>query len=49
MDEDDLYGDDLYDQSILTERRCPKCGALIVSHPDCSETCSNNECDYQER
>jgi uncharacterized OB-fold protein len=38
--------DDLYDQDILTKRKCPKCGARIVSHPDCTETCSNKNCEY---
>lgn len=45
---EDSY-DDLYDQSFITKRKCPKCGELIVSHPDCTETCSNKICDYCER
>lgn len=47
--------DDLYDQSFLTDRQCPECGARTVSHPDCTETCSNRKCksyniwiDYDE-
>lgn len=32
--------DSLYDQDILTERLCPKCGERIVSCPNCSEYCS---------
>ncbi len=39
--------DDLFDQDILTERPCPKCSGLIVSHPDCTESCS--KCDYRAK
>ena len=38
--------DALYDQDILTERKCPICGTEIVSHPDCTETCSDDNCDW---
>ncbi len=38
---------DLYDQNLLTDRKCPKCGKLIISCPDCTEVCSNDECDYE--
>ncbi len=41
--------DGLYDQSILTKRICPKCSERIVSHPDCTESCSNSDCDYYSR
>jgi len=41
--------DDLYDQDILTNRKCPDCGESIVSCPDCTEYCSNNLCGYQKR
>ncbi len=40
--------DDLYDQDILTGRPCPKCNELIIIHSDCTETCSNQSCDYKE-
>lgn len=42
-------GDDWYDMNIITKRPCPKCGMLIVSHPDCTEACSNDDCDYKKR
>jgi len=40
------YGDvdDLYDQSFLIDERCPECGSQIVSHPDCTFTCSDSGC-----
>jgi len=41
--------DELYDQSILTKRKCPKCGARIISHPDCTESCENENCGWEER
>lgn len=41
--------DDWYDMNIITKRPCPKCGMLIVSHPDCTEACSNDDCDYKKR
>jgi hypothetical protein len=41
--------DDIYDQDILTKRKCPECGALIISHPDCTESCSNEECEFERR
>lgn len=53
MTEDKIYpvteSDDLFDMDILTERKCPKCGKLIVSHPDCTHSCSNKECDWISR
>jgi len=53
MTEDKNYtyseADDLYDMDILTKRKCPKCKELIVSHPDCTESCSNEECDWISR
>jgi len=47
-DDDYLYteSDMLFDQDILTDRKCPKCGNKIVSYPDCTESCSNDSCDY---
>ncbi len=39
--------DELYSQDILTDRKCPRCGEFIVSHPDCTESCS--VCDYKSR
>lgn len=41
--------DDLYDQDILTKRLCPKCSERIISHSDCTERCTNPDCDYQAR
>ena len=41
--------DDLYDQNILTKDLCPKCGARIVSCPDCTTFCSDDNCDFEER
>jgi hypothetical protein len=32
--------DDLYDQDILTKRKCPECGEPIVICSDCTEYCS---------
>lgn len=50
MDADNVHhamdADDLYDVSFITERKCPKCGELTISHPDCTETCSNNKCEF---
>ncbi len=40
---------ELYDQDILTKRKCPKCGERIVIQPNCVEYCSNDDCDYKER
>lgn len=48
-DENWYKAGDLYDQDILTERKCPKCGERIISHPDCTERCSNDDCDYEKR
>ncbi len=53
VDEDEIYpvteSDDLFDQDVLTDRKCPKCDAFLISHPDCTTTCSFNRCDYVER
>ncbi len=38
--------DDLYDQNILTDRLCPKCGERIVISSDCIEFCS--VCKWEE-
>lgn len=35
-----------YDRDILTKRLCPLCKSRIVSHPDCTESCSNKKCKY---
>lgn len=37
---------DVYDKSFPVDIKCPKCGNHIISHPDCTESCSNDECDY---
>lgn len=53
MSEDEKYPwtetDDLHDTSFLTNRKCPKCGSRIISHPECRDECSNDECDYSIR
>ena len=41
--------DDLYDQDILTDCKCPICNAQIVSHPDCTESCSNELCEWKSK
>lgn len=38
-----------YDMDLITTRECPKCKMLIISHPDCTEGCSNDACDYESR
>ena len=40
--------DDIFDQDILTDRKCPECEELIVSHSDCTLSCSNDKCDFVE-
>jgi len=39
--------DDLYDQDILTDKKCPFCGEKVVSHPDCTESCSS--CNWKNK
>ena len=39
-----VEADMLYDKDIITKRKCPRCGEFIISHPDCTESCS--VCDY---
>lgn len=48
MEYDFSETDDLFDQDMLTDRLCPKCSELIISHPDCTESCSNRKCDYTD-
>lgn len=38
--------DDFYDEDILTDEECPSCGAKVISHPDCTTTCSNSNCEF---
>ena len=38
--------EDFYDEDILTDKECPKCGNFLWSHPDCTNTCSDDNCDY---
>ena len=37
--------DDFCDEDILTEKRCQDCGARIISHQDCTHSCSNDNCE----
>ncbi len=37
--------DDFYDEDILTDRECLICGAKVISHPDCTTSCSNDNCE----
>lgn len=48
-DKDWYKAAELYDQDILTKRKCPKCGERIVIQPNCTEYCSNDNCDYKDR
>ncbi len=47
--EEGLDAWDLYDMDITTDRDCPKCGNKIISHPDCSESCSSDDCDHLDK
>ena len=38
---------DYYDQDMKTEYKCPICGCIIISHPDCSLSCS--KCEFKSK
>lgn len=40
---------DLYDESFLIDRKCPKCGSRLISHPTDENTCSNRECEFYDK
>lgn len=40
---------DLYDESFLVDRECPKCGSRLISHPTDETTCSNRECEFYDK
>jgi len=38
--------DDLYDQDILTDEKCPACGKFLYIGPDCISKCSDSNCSF---
>lgn len=46
-DDKDCY--DLYDESFLVDRKCPKCGSQLISHPTDENTCSNRKCEFYDK
>ena len=38
--------DDLYDQDIPIDRKCPVCKGEMYISPDCVESCSDNSCSF---
>lgn len=48
-EEKDMDAYDLYDQSFLIDRLCLVCKSQLISHPDCTTSCSNSECELYNK